>query len=244
MKWFVSKLVTVFLLLPISFSSYAAFVLNGTRYIYKEGQSSISVSLSNYSDKLFGGQVWIENTQDTEDIPFSVIPNIFTLDSKNQQKIQVSVLGSDYLGQNREMLFWLNVQEIPLKSKEDGGDGNVLRMAARTKVKFIYRPREIQNNREHAEENITIEKYEDGLVFNNNTPYYFAIVKVNQQSVNDLSLTSFSPYSKARYLLPIMNKNSKTIEFGAIDDWGEVYTYQCDLSRLNNQCQQVKKDRP
>ncbi|SJZ82310.1 P pilus assembly protein, chaperone PapD [Vibrio cincinnatiensis] len=244
MKWFVTKIVTFFLFLPISSSIYAAFVLDSTRYIYKEGQPSMSLSLSNYSDKLFGGQVWIENTHDTEDIPFSVIPNIFTLDSKKKQKIQVSVLESDDLSKNKEMLFWLNVQEIPLKSTEEEGESNILRMAARTKVKFIYRPKEIQNNREQAEEGITIEKSEEILVFNNNTPYYFAIVKVNQQSVNDLSLTSFSPYSQARYALPSMDKNRKIIEFSAIDDWGEVYAYRCDLSRTQNQCRQVKKDRP
>lgn len=37
--------------------SMAAFVLNGTRYIYEEGKRNISFEVTNNAEKTYGGQV-------------------------------------------------------------------------------------------------------------------------------------------------------------------------------------------
>lgn len=243
MKWFATRfLYSLGLFLLLAPSTYAALVLSSTRFIYDEERSSISVSVTNYADNMFGGQIWIENTKDSSDIPFSVVPNMFTLEKDKQQRVQVSILDSDIFNHKREVLFWLNLQEIPLKSKDDNEDGNVLRMAARTQVKMIYRPKEIKNDRENAEENITIHRSGDKLLLKNSTPYYFAVVRINQQPTNDSSLTSFSPYSEASYPLPKQG-SANLVSFSAIDDWGEIYDYNCDLTKQSKQCQRVIKDR-
>ncbi|EKR5256348.1 fimbrial chaperone protein, partial [Escherichia coli] len=46
-------------LLSLSFcsQSMAAFVLNGTRFIYDEGKKNISFEVTNNADKTYGGQV-------------------------------------------------------------------------------------------------------------------------------------------------------------------------------------------
>lgn len=51
-------------LLSLSFcsQSMAAFTLNGTRYIYEEGKKNISFEVTNNAEKTYGGQVWIDNT--------------------------------------------------------------------------------------------------------------------------------------------------------------------------------------
>lgn len=51
-------------LLSLSFcsQSMAAFVLNGTRFIYEEGKKNVSFEVTNNADKTYGGQVWIDNT--------------------------------------------------------------------------------------------------------------------------------------------------------------------------------------
>ena len=57
-------------LLSISFSSQsmAAFVLNGTRFIYEEGKKNISFEVTNNAEKTYGGQVWIDNTNQNDGV--------------------------------------------------------------------------------------------------------------------------------------------------------------------------------
>lgn len=54
------------------FSSYAnaAFTLNSTRYIYNEGQQSVSVNIHNESEHKYGGQVWIDNIDKNGEVVF------------------------------------------------------------------------------------------------------------------------------------------------------------------------------
>ncbi|HBC0040406.1 TPA: fimbria/pilus periplasmic chaperone, partial [Salmonella enterica] len=49
--------------LAVSGQAMAAFVLNGTRYIFEEGKKNISFEVKNESDRNYGGQVWIDNVR-------------------------------------------------------------------------------------------------------------------------------------------------------------------------------------
>lgn len=50
----------------ICFNAYAAFTLNGTRFIYDEGRKNIAIEVKNNSDKTYGGQVWVDNLDGNE----------------------------------------------------------------------------------------------------------------------------------------------------------------------------------
>ncbi|EIU6397273.1 fimbrial chaperone PefD, partial [Salmonella enterica subsp. enterica serovar Enteritidis] len=58
MKWGLVSLLS----LAVSGQAMAAFVLNGTRFIYEEGRKNTSFEVTNQADETFGGQVWIDNT--------------------------------------------------------------------------------------------------------------------------------------------------------------------------------------
>ena len=53
-------------LCAFSQSAHAAFILNGTRYIYDEGRKNISIEINNESKETYGGQVWINNVLSSE----------------------------------------------------------------------------------------------------------------------------------------------------------------------------------
>lgn len=225
--------------LLVSFSVKSALTLDGTRYIYNGNTNAIPITVTNQADRLFGGQIWLEQTSDTNDIPFAVMPNVFTLDKDAKQIVQLSVLDSVSLSQTQESMFWLNLQEVPSKDKGIIV-GNALVMAARIKVKLLYRPDSIKEERRHAEEKIRLQKNGLSLMISNPTPYYFAIINVEgKQITNNNELTIFAPFSQLK--LPFSD-NKDTINFSAIDDWGAINRFSCQLSLTGQQCQFVKAE--
>lgn len=205
---------------------FAAFTLNGTRYIYPEGNKSISFEVTNNSDRNYGGQVWIDNLSSKDDDVFMIAqPSFFKISSKQKQVLRIIKVG-DNMPNNRESLFWLNVQEIPPKPSET--DGNILALAMNTKVKIFYRPESIVGNRKDAEKKITIENIGNETIIRNPTPYYFAIVdiKLNNEEVRfnenvKKSLSIFEPYSS----VSLGKKLSGKVTISAINDWGGVQSY-------------------
>ncbi|MEC6824672.1 fimbrial chaperone [Photobacterium piscicola] len=202
---------------------YASFVLDGTRYIYDGTIKNIAVQITNDSNNSYGGQVWIENSdQPINNIFFIPAPAFFTL-AKNQIQIDSIINVNDDLPKNKESLFYLNVQEIPLKSTTD----NSLQIAMNTRVKLIYRPKAIINDRAGAENKINIISKDGDIYLNNPTPYYFAITSVTDNnkplqlsSVIMNKLTVFKPFSKVK-----LGNYNKNISFNAINDYGAVINY-------------------
>ncbi len=73
--------------------------------------------MSNQSTENYGGQVWIDNTNQG-DIQVYMIPAppFFKIAAKEKQIVRIMKTDSA-LPTDRESLFWLNVQEIPPKPK-------------------------------------------------------------------------------------------------------------------------------
>ncbi|WP_042110218.1 fimbrial chaperone [Escherichia coli] len=205
---------------------FAAFTLNGTRFIYPEGNKSISFEVTNNADKNYGGQVWIDNLSSKDDDVFMIAqPPFFKVNSKQKQVLRI-IKVSDNVPNDRESLFWLNVQEIPPKPLET--DGNILALAMNTKVKIFYRPESIAGNRKDAEKNIIIKNIDNKAIIRNPTPYYFAIVdiKLNNEEIRlnenvKKSLSIFEPYSS----VSLDRKLSGKVTIRAINDWGGVQSY-------------------
>lgn len=204
----------------------AAFVLNGTRFIYEEGKKNTSFEVKNQSDRLYGGQVWINNSSKDDGVYMVPSPPFFKVNPKQSQIIRIMNV-NDVLPKDRESLFWLNVQEVPTKPKES--DGNVLSIAMNTQVKLIYRPKQLIGNRENAESKIQIVNRNGTTYLKNPTPYYFAITGIRENgkqiklssSVME-SITRFSPLSEVS--LEKMLSNDITIE--AINDWGGIQEFK------------------
>lgn len=219
----------------ISFSANSALTLDGTRYVYNGTVNAIPLTVTNQAERLFGGQVWLDKMPGTTEVPFAVVPNVFTLEKGAKQIVQVSVLDNSILSQRQESLLWLNLQEVPTKDKGGSNNSNALVMAARIKVKLLYRPESIQHDRKHAESNLKLRKDGASLVIENPTPYYFAVIKVAGTSTsNNTELTSFAPFSQA--VLPLSVSNTDVIEFSAIDDWGAVNKFRCQPTSNQWEC--------
>ena len=204
--------------------SMAAFVLNGTRFIYEEGKKNTSFTVTNEADKTYGGQVWIDNTNQGNGVYMVPQPPFFKVGAKQEQVIRIMNTDSS-LPKDRESLFWLNVQEVPPKPEVKDTEGSVLAIAMNTRVKLIYRPASIKDGRQGAEKQLILEQRGNETWLKNPTPYYMAIVgmKVNGKSVSlsDKTLADIAqvkPFSDVNLGKKVTGKAS--VE--AINDWGGV----------------------
>ncbi|WP_242365572.1 fimbrial chaperone [Yersinia enterocolitica] len=226
MKWEMATLLS----LAVSGQAMAAFVLNGTRFIYEEGKKNTSFEVTNQAEQTFGGQVWIDNTNEGNGTVYMIpAPPFFKVAPKEKQIIRIMKTESQ-LPTDRESLFWLNVQEIPPKPKET--DGNVLAVAVNTRVKLIYRPKSLVDGRKGAEKGIKVVNKGGETYLSNPTPYYFAVtgLKVNGQAVK-LSDEVMNKIAQLRPKSEVsLGKQSLngTVTGEAINDWGgmESYTLQ------------------
>ncbi|HCN5613336.1 TPA: fimbrial chaperone, partial [Escherichia coli] len=221
-----SKIISIIALCACSSFANAAFTLNSTRYIYDEGQQSVSVNIHNESENKYGGQVWIDNIEkNSESVFFSPSPMVFKLNPKQKQIVRIVNI-NDNLPKDRESIFWLNVQEIPPAPK---GDGSSLSLAINNRVKLIYRPTALKSGRDDAEKNIKLINSGTDACLENTTPYYFAVseVKVNGKTINlqvdtKNKLGLFSPFSK----VCLGNVNSSgSITVTAFNDYGVATSY-------------------
>ncbi|HAX9584597.1 TPA: fimbrial chaperone [Escherichia coli] len=213
--------------LVMSSQAMAAFVLNGTRFIYEEGKKNTSFEVTNQSTETYGGQVWIDNTNQSNSQVYMVpAPPFFKVAPKEKQIVRIMKTDST-LPTNRESLFWLNVQEIPPKPKNT--EGGSLAVAINTKVKLIYRPKSLVEGRKGAEKAMQI-VYRNGETYlSNPTPYYFAVtaVKVNGQNVKlkDAVLNNIAqlaPESEVALGNVVLNG---AVSVTAVNDWGGLVDY-------------------
>ena len=216
-------------LCAFSQSAHAAFILNGTRYIYDEGRKNISIEINNESKETYGGQVWIDNVLSSEkEVSFLPMPSFFKVNGGQTQVVRIMKI-TDKLPKNKESIFWLNVQEIPPANKSQS---NVMVIAVNTQVKLIYRPTAIIKGRENAESKMVLKKEGASYVLNNPTPYYFAVtgLKVNGKAIklsktlgNQLSM--IAPQSSVLLNNIHLTPSSKVI-IEAIDDYGAINSYE------------------
>ncbi|ELO4290506.1 TPA: fimbrial chaperone [Escherichia coli] len=208
--------------------SMAAFVLNGTRFIYEEGKKNVSFEVTNNADKTYGGQVWIDNTNQGDGVYMVPQPPFFKVSPKQKQIIRIMNTDSN-LPKDRESLFWLNVQEVPPKPEVKDGEGSVLAIAMNTRVKLIYRPASIKDGRKDAEKQVKLEQRGNETWLKNPTPYYMAIVNVKHDS-KDVTLSDkvmkevaqLKPFSD----VSLGKKVSGKISVDAVNDWGGVQNYE------------------
>lgn len=195
----------------------AALSLGNTRVII-DGQSSNSIEVINSSTSRYGVQSWVEDSAGKDPGKALVVtPSFQAIEGK--QKAVLRLLSFAPL-QNNELLYYLNVQEIPPKVADTGR--SQLSMAVRTKIKVLIRPTALKEDRKQAEEKITIAKTANGLRFTNPTPYYFAVttVTVSGKNYTKTAVGTFAPMSNVELKIPAGGASSATLSY--LDDFGAM----------------------
>lgn len=218
------------LLLGLHSVSHAALVVNGTRVVYDSNKRSVSLIISNPSDKSYAVQTWVNTAADdtTTAVPFIPSPPLFRLDPKKEQQLNINGLPND-LPTDRESLFYFNVQEIP--QAEATGNSNVLNIALRTRLKLFYRPSQLKDSPVGRLKDLTwsisLVGGKTQLSVNNPTPFHVSFTRIDiadkSQQLRLSSPTMAAPFSSQHYPLEgIKPSPGLQLTFAAINDYGGV----------------------
>lgn len=223
-KHMVSKLCVTLALLMGSNTALATLSADQTRYIFTGNKDSLNITVTNNDkERTFGGQAWVDNIIEKDTRPtFVVTPSFFKVKAQGKQTMRV-IAASDHLPQDKESVYWLNIQDIPPAMKGSG-----IAVALRTKIKLFYRPESLLEGRKGAEQGITQQSRPDGkVVLVNTTPYIYAIgglvgkdgKKINVNSEDANKLLMFMPGDEVQV-------NGKVEKVESVNDYGELETWE------------------
>ncbi|MHA7114864.1 fimbrial biogenesis chaperone [Pseudomonas promysalinigenes] len=207
-------------------SAQAALTINTTRVVYNSDMRNTSVVVANPSSQLFAVQSWVNTeTDDTQTItPLMASPALFRLPPGKEQSVQISGLPND-LPQDRESLFYFNVQEIPQSSTGE----NELTIAIRTRIKVFYRPQQLktrpQDHLAHLEWSIMPIEGKLHLLVNNPSPFHYTFGQIEisgpGQHETLKPMPMVPPLGTQRYeLTKIHSVEGLRIMFNTVNDYG------------------------
>lgn len=137
--------VALLLMLGLQWPAGAGITLSGTRVILGEKDREASIPVKNTSTSPYVVQTWIDAGEGHNKTPLLVTPPLSRLDPGMENILRIMRVAGD-LPADRESVFWLNVKEIPERSKDE----NVLQIAVRSRIKLFYRPARLPGKPEEA----------------------------------------------------------------------------------------------
>ena len=208
----------------------ASVVMNGTRFVYREGEGEIAVKVSNVGNLPALTQAWIDDgnesaTPEMVDVPFNLTPPIARVETGKSQTLRVAYTGGDLPG-DRESQFWINVLEVPPKADNDTSDNGQVQLAFRYRLKLFYRPKGLAGSPEAAARDLRWSVPEGGgIAVGNDSAYHV--------TVNDVRLTidgtevAAEPFAIAphgTFALPLKTAvaagSRVAIDYQSINDYG------------------------
>ncbi|MDR6714636.1 chaperone protein EcpD [Pseudomonas hunanensis] len=210
-------------------SAQAALTISSTRIVQHSDRHSTSVIIANPSKRPYAAQIWVNTETDdtTTTVPLIASPALARLDPDSEQTVQINRLPND-LPQDRETLFYFNVQEIP--QAQDNAP-NTLTIALRTRIKLFYRPSQLQGRPDDhfkaVEWSLQTIDGKPHLVVDNPTPYYytFGTLEFSQGGQTETLEARAMAIPKNRQSYPLKHvatASTAQVTFNIVNDYGAV----------------------
>lgn len=234
-------LITFFMLLSISASSYAALNIDRTRIIYHGENNGTSVTIVNKDDaSAFLAQTWIE-TPDGKKLEHSLValPFLQKVNPGQKKQIKISHLeGQNMLPNDKETLLYFNLLGIPPQSKEK----NVVQFTIQSKLKLFYRPKGLSYTPKMGkdfQQDLVVEKTGQQITLVNPTPYNIIVVNINNSIEKDNNFNETVVPPQGRSTVNVNSSVKNNVMLGYIDDYGSLKfsQYSCQSSQA---CQLTK----
>ncbi len=134
----------ILLIFSLSQQAMAGLIAGATRMIYLPESRERTLMLANTNDYPVVVQTWIDDgdvdsTPDQTQAPFMVLPAVFKMQPCGAQGLRIINKGES-LPKDRESVYWLNLYEIPPKTRRDSDAHAQVAMAMNTQMKIFYRP--------------------------------------------------------------------------------------------------------
>ncbi|MCX9114731.1 molecular chaperone [Aeromonas veronii] len=200
-------------------ATHASISLSSTRVIYEKNQKEASINVINNGNQETLIQSWLErDSNNNSPLPFAVTPPLAKIKNNQQQLLRILYQGSG-LPQDKESVFWLNVQEIPQQAEGE----NKLQLALRQRIKLFYRPAGLSGSAALAPTNLTIKAINNRLELYNPTSYYINMLSF-RQSGRDLKGEMIAP--RASLTIEAQGVNTAgEFDITVVNDFGGVSTF-------------------
>lgn len=222
------------LAMALAANAQAGIVLNTTRIIYPAKDKEVSFGVHNTGGGEILLQSWLEsNAEEAGDLPFVITPALTRMPGDAKQLLRILYAGSD-MPQDRESVFWLNVQEIPQAANE-----NALQIAIRQRIKVFFRPQGLKEEPAKAPEELQWRLLQGNVLnVNNPGPYYVSMVRIEVQdgAAQVMKKDSQMLAPKQSLNLPLktsVNGRPLSLSFVSINDFGGQVPYRASLSPLD-----------
>lgn len=212
----------------------AGIVLNTTRVIYQGADKEASFGVHNSGTGEILLQTWLEpRIEGTTEVkpPFVVTPPLARMPGNGRQLLRVIYAGAG-LPQDRESVFWLNVQEIPQTAAE-----NSLQIAVRQRIKVFFRPDGLTGDSHDAPGQLQWHLAgDDVLLVKNPGPYHVSMLKVATRQgdtrLSNLDARMIAPQETVRLALKRTAGNTPLeLSFISINDFGGQVPYRATLKK-------------
>jgi chaperone protein EcpD len=217
------------LALAICANVQAGIVLNTTRIIYPAQDKEVSFGVQNSGGEILL-QSWLEATaEEAGDLPFIITPALARMPGGGKQLLRIVYAGAD-MPEDRESVFWLNVQEIPQVAAE-----NALQIAIRQRIKVFFRPVGLRDEPEKAPETLQWQLRNDALHVNNPSSYHVSMVRleVHDGTAQVIKRGSHMLAPKQSLELKLGRPASSrplSLTFNSINDFGGQVAYRATLT--------------
>ncbi|HCP7624803.1 TPA: molecular chaperone [Escherichia coli] len=187
-------------------NAQAGVVVGGTRFVYPEKQSSISVELKNTASKDMlvkisvtpddGRQLkgTLESQPLLPDKAFIATPPLLVLKQDKNTKIRINRVGGQ-LPIDRESLFILNIAALPAQEQNSQlKNENQLQVAVRNRMKIFYHPETLSGNPLDAYQQLRWSRNNEAVTVFNPTPWYVTLynLSIDGKSINGGMVAPFS----------------------------------------------------
>lgn len=220
-------------------TAHASIVIHGTRVIYDGNKKEVTVALTNNNKKPVLIQNWIDTGNELaepsrENVPFVITPPINRVDPGKGQTLRITYTGSQPLPDNRESVFWLNVLEIPSKSKVTDEQQSMLNIAFRSRIKLFYRPAGLQGEPHLAPEALQWKKEGAGVRVSNPTPWHVSFVSITaigpDNKKHETPAKMIAPGESQFYAFSGLSSgiDLKKVSYSVINDYGALTEFKAE----------------
>lgn len=203
----------------------AAVHVQATRVVYSGDDASASVALRNNSTLPYLVQTWLDTGDASsmpENLPMTLTPPLMRLAPGEEAVVRAIYSGSG-LPQDKESLFWINIQEIPPASSAT----NALQIAIRTRIKLFYRPSQLKMSLDEAARSLKWHMDGPSLIIRNPSPLHITFAYIQNRQAGKAEAASAIDMIKPGETLAVPARGldlgkSGQLAFGYINDYGGV----------------------
>ena len=179
--------------------AHAGVVIQGTRVVYPANEREVVVRMTNERAYPVLVEAWIDRPEDASPtqapVPFALTPPLFRLDAAKGQTLRI-FQSPAAMPTDREVLYYLNVRDIPPKADE--GEDTHVAVAFRSRIKLFHRPAKLAMPPQDAPRALRWHPSgADAVRVHNPTPYFVTVTALEPEGGKEQALTGVmvAPFS-------------------------------------------------